>query len=125
MKKGDYILIAILIILSLASFFWIKKSAPTTPDKYVSVKVDGEEIKRLEFTRKTEGQTFEIVTDYGRNVIEMEKDRVHVIEASCPDKLDVKQGYISRPGEMIICLPNHLVVEVRSDKGNDIDIVNQ
>lgn len=121
MKKGDYILIVLLILVSVGSFFfmWIP---PSGAGKTAIVKVDGQIVKEIPFTQENVGKHFVIESKYGRNVVEMEADRVHVIEADCPDKLDVKQGYIEREGEMIVCLPNRMTIEIREDK-DDLDAV--
>lgn len=71
------------------------------------------------------GSTIPVETKYGYNLVEIGDERVRVIEADCPDKIDVKQGYISRIGETIVCLPNHLVVEIKGTASADeIDIMN-
>lgn len=43
--------------------------------------------------------------------------------ADCPDHLCVKQKAISKEGESIICLPNKVVVTVKSDTKSDIDSI--
>ena len=95
MKKGDYILIVLLILVSVGSFFFMRLPS-TGAEKTAIVKVDGQIVKEIPFTQENVGKHFVIESKYGRNVVEMEADRVHVIEADCPDKLDVKQGYIER-----------------------------
>ena len=48
-------------------------------------------------------------------------------DADCPDKDCVNQGWISRPGQMIVCLPNRLVIKIESDKltqEEDVDAVS-
>lgn len=112
-------MIVLLILVSVGSFFM---RAPSSGAKTAIVKVDGKIVKEIPFTRENVGKLFVIESKYGRNVIEMEADRVHVIEADCPDKLDVKQGYIEREGEMIVCLPNRMTIEIREEK-DDLDAV--
>lgn len=121
MKKGDYILIVLLILVSVGSFFFMRIPSSGT-GKTAIVKVDGQIVKEIPFTQENVGKHFVIESKYGRNVVEMEADRVHVIEADCPDKLDVKQGYIEREGQMIVCLPNRMTIEIREDK-DDLDAV--
>lgn len=121
MKKGDYILIVLLILVSVGSFFFMRMPS-SGAGKTAIVKVDGQIVKEIPFTQENVGKHFVIESKYGRNVVEMEADRVHVIEADCPDKLDVKQGYIEREGEMIVCLPNRMTIEIREDK-DDLDAV--
>ena len=64
----------------------------------------------------------DIKTEFGENKIEIDGRSVKVIEADCPDQLDVKQGAINKPGQMIVCLPNRLVLELKSDSNaSEID----
>jgi hypothetical protein len=48
------------------------------------------------------------------NSIEIRGDRVRMIKADCRDKRCVKQGFSSTLP--IICLPNHLIVEVKQSE---------
>ncbi len=125
MTKGDKLLIVFVLILSLASMGYIKSQGLSNKDKYVSVQVNGEEIKRIIFDKSVVGKTIPIETKYGYNLIEVGDNQVRVIEANCPDKIDVKQGYISRIGETIVCLPNRLIVEIKGiDSVDGIDMIN-
>ena len=123
MKLGDKILIVFLIFLSLFSFWYIKKVNEGVNERYVSVQINGEEYKRLQFATDEPYQET-IQTQQGRNVIEVGVDFVHVVEADCKDKLDVLQGEISKPGQVIVCLPNRMVIEVRGEKEDDGPIID-
>ena len=60
------------------------------------------------------------------NIISFRKGEIGVIGASCPDKICMDTGYISSPALPIVCLPNKLVIEVRSSKNaDDIDAVTR
>ncbi|KXB67644.1 hypothetical protein HMPREF3181_00244 [Parvimonas sp. KA00067] len=122
MKKGDFILIFTLLVIFCFSFVYINKSFVSTEDKYISVQVNGEEIKQITFGNKK--NIYPIRTSFGLNILEVDKDGVRVIEASCPDKLDVKFGKISKVGQAIICMPNRLVIQIKSRQNNDLDVVN-
>ena len=50
--------------------------------------------------------------------------KVKIIEASCPDKIDVKFGEIDKVGQSIICMPNRLIIQIKSNKPNELDVVN-
>lgn len=123
MTKGDKILIVLIVVISISSLVLIANSSFGNEDKYVSVQVNGEEIKRIVFNNSTIGNTYPIETEFGYNLIEMGEDQVRVIEADCPDELDVKQGYISKPGEIIVCLPNRLVIEIKGDTADELDYI--
>jgi hypothetical protein len=47
------------------------------------------------------------------NTIEIFNQQVRMIETDCPDKRCVKQGFSS--SLPIICLPNHLIIEIKAD----------
>jgi len=122
LTKGDKILIVVVIIINVISLWLVKNVAFNHEDKYISVQVNGEEIKRITFDKNIVGKQIPIKTEYGYNLIEIGDEKVRVIEADCPDKLDVKQGYISRVGEVIVCLPNKLVIEIKGVKAEtDLD----
>ena len=122
MKKGDIIVIFTLIVVFCLSFIYISNSFITTGDKYISVQVNGEEIKQINFGN--EKKVYPIRTSFGLNILEVDNESVRVIEASCPDKLDVKFGKINKVGQAIICMPNRLVIQIKSRKTNDLDVVN-
>lgn len=119
MTKWDKLLIILIAAISLASMGFIKNKATNVGEKYISVQVNGEEIKKIIFDKKIIGKTIPIETEFGYNLIEIGDQRVRVIEADCPDQIDVKQGYISQPHELIVCLPNRLVVEIIGGEDDD------
>ncbi|SCL84085.1 hypothetical protein PP176A_0572 [Sporanaerobacter sp. PP17-6a] len=125
MTKGDKYLIIIIIIISLISIIYVERDATSYNSKYISIQVNGKEYKKITFNPKMVGKTIPIKTKYGYNLIEIGDKKVRVIEADCPDKLDVKQGYISKPGETIVCLPNRLIIEIKGENGeNEIDYLS-
>ena len=125
LTKGDKYLIISIIVISLVSLFYIKNSALNVGEKYVSVQVDGQEIKRIIFDKNIIGKTIPIETEFGYNLMEIGDGKVRVIEADCPDQLDVKQGYISKTGEIIVCLPNRLVIEIKGiEDERDVDYIS-
>ncbi len=119
MTKGDKILILIVIVLSLTSIFMMKNQILNYDSKYISIQVNGNEIKEIIFDPSIIGNQLPIKTEFGYNLIEIGDERVRVIEADCPDELDVKQGWIENVGETIVCLPNKLVIELKGIKKDE------
>jgi len=62
------------------------------------------------------------MVELGTNTIYVEHDGVSMQSATCPDKLCVKQGKIKNSSRSIVCLPNRIVVEIPSKKG-EVDTV--
>lgn len=125
MKKGDKILIIIILALSIFMMYIVNKAPKLSDSAYVSVQVEGKEVKKINFDKSLIGKTYRIETDHGYNIIEIGDKSVRVIEADCKDKIDVKQGWISKPGETLVCLPHKLVIEIMSESEiSDVDHIN-
>lgn len=119
MTRLDKYLIVLIAIVSLSSMFYIKNMATNLGEKYVSVEVNGEQQKKITFINDNKKRYLDINTKYGYNKLEIYKEKVRVIEASCPDGLDIKQGFIENVGEVIVCLPNRMVVEIKGEEASD------
>lgn len=119
MTKWDKYLILFIIILSIIGFSIVKSDISKSNYKYIKITVNGEVIKKITFGQNMIGKTIDIRTQYGYNKIEIGDGRVRVIDADCPDKLDVKQGWISKPGEIIVCLPHKLTIEIVGENKAD------
>ncbi len=88
----------------------------------VRILADGAQVAELDLPQ---GKRSLSITGYqGLSHLEVDGDRVRMVDSACPDKLCVRRGWVSRPGESIVCLPNRVVIEVVSD-GEGPDIVNR
>ncbi|KPU27846.1 hypothetical protein TR13x_00345 [Caloranaerobacter sp. TR13] len=116
MTKWDKYLIFFIILSSIIGLSIVKSDISKSDYKYIRITVNGKVIKKITFGKNMIGKTIDIRTKYGYNKIEIGEGKVRVIDADCPDKLDVKQGWISKPGEIIVCLPNKLTIEIVGEK---------
>lgn len=116
--KFDFIIIIFLVLVAVVSLVMFNRGK--TEGGYVEIVVDKEtkEIFPLDVNKE-----YTISDDNHINKIKIADGKVWVTEASCPDKLCVKQGKIDKDGQSIICLPNKVVVKIVSDKTNDVDAV--
>ena len=49
---------------------------------------------------------------------------IGIIDADCRDKICIKSGFISKPGQLSVCLPHKLMVEIKSnDTEKNIDVI--
>lgn len=102
----DAILLLSLLVVGLSALLIMRSCR--TPGATVSVSVNGEEV--AEYSLYQNG-TFEL--NGGTNILVIENGEAYLSSASCPDKLCVNYGKISRVGESIICRPNKVVATVR------------
>lgn len=121
-RKGDRLLIIILTVglfISAGVYWWVGR--PQGGLQAV-VTADGKEIRRINLDQLT--APFEFVVGTGpngeqKNVIEVDRGRVRVREANCPEQVDVNQGWLTRSGQSAICLPHRVVVKIVARDGRD------
>jgi hypothetical protein len=115
MKKNDIILMLIVLVIAVVAFIGFKISSESNQgDLEVLIKHDGEIIKSYPFSPKT-NETYIYEEDGELNIIQIKDGIVNMIEANCRDQICVKTAAISRNGEIIVCLPHKLTVEIFSE----------
>lgn len=110
---------AAVLIMSLTAWQYITNVK--TGNSVVCVYRDNELIERIDLAKVEKAYEFGVKNGDDVNVIRVEKGRICVKSASCPDGVCVKQGYISDGAVPIVCLPNKLLI--KSEKStDDIDV---
>ena len=100
-------MLALLLIIIAAAAALYSVFRPRETGDRVTVTVRGE--KCGEYSLSEDGI---YSLNGGTNILEIKNGRARMTEADCPDRICVKEGWVSRMGECITCLPNKLVVEV-------------
>lgn len=119
-KCGIYLCIGLLVIVCVtASVIYNAKTKTYSVAEIVSA---GEVIETVDLSKVTGTYEIEVNTESGYNKISVEPGRIAVIEADCPDKICVNQGYIEDSGLPIVCLPHKLTITMKG--GGKIDAVS-
>ena len=119
-KKRKHDIILGLILLSVASILFVIDLTSVSSDivdKNVVVSVDGKKI--AEYPLKKDAKYELSGSHLGTNTLVIQSGKAYISEANCPDKQCMKQGKISRAGEMLVCLPNRVVVKIVDSKKNE------
>ena len=120
LRPADIVLIIILIAVSIGGFNIQKGN--NNKGRFFIVEVDGKTLYRLSLLSDT---LISIQAKTGKISLKVEDSRVSVHKSSCPLKICVKTGWIARPGESIICVPNKLVIRIEGVKNAKVDAVTQ
>ena len=126
--RNDIILISVIVIISVALLLIWKlvylKGQDTDSDACVEVTIDGRTYGTYPLSKD---DTIKIKNGDGdvTNTLVIKGSVADMTSADCPDHLCVKQKAKSKEGESIICLPNKVVVTVKSDMKSDIDSISK
>lgn len=121
MKKNDIILIVVILAIAAGFFFVIEKKKNASEPDWVVVSVGSTEYARYPLDKDA---TYEIEAHEGEvNILEIKDGVATMIEADCPDQICVNQKEISKQGEMIVCLPHQVIVEVEASEESTSDAV--
>lgn len=124
-QKIAYISAAVIILLfiiSLISYIYLLQHNTANTDLYAVIYQDGTPIKKINIQKISQPYTITITGDNNRyNVIQIRNNSIGIIESSCPDKTCVHMGFTHKSYFPLICLPNHLLVQLESkDTGSSI-----
>lgn len=135
-QKRALLLIILLSILGFASLLWIllhsipsamSLSEPSHSNLTAGHSADekrmayiyqnGNLVQSISLWDVTEAYRITIKGENNaENEIEVRPGSIGMISASCPDKLCVHQGFIDNSLLPVTCLPNRLVIQVRTEK---------
>lgn len=107
LKLGDWLTLLLggATVVGLAMHFWCGAQGDT-----LLVRAQG---KLVEQTNLRSARTLTVAGPLGNTLIEIQPGRARVARDPSPRQLCVKQGWLSRAGEMTLCLPNQVSVEIR------------
>ena len=124
-KIGDLIIYSFFIIFFTGLGLKIMNLSQERASK-VEIYVDSE-LKYVYPLQKEERDIF-VDTNIGGVNVKFKDNMVRVTTSNSPLKLNVKQGWIKDPGEVIIGVPDRLLIKIvgesnKNDKKDDIDFI--
>ena len=114
--RADLLLFGVLLVLGLLLLALLRLTR--TEGAQVVVLVSGQEQARYALS---DARTEQITDGTRSNTLVISDGYAWVIDASCPDHLCEQQGKICYNGEMIICLPNQLIVQIEGGETPPVD----
>lgn len=123
MKKRDFILIFSVLLITAVTFginYVVNMKNGNNIEIYVDNKlyktysIDDEEEIRIE----NKGEY---------NIVKIHDNGVEITQASCPDKVCVHAGFIKKPSQSIVCLPNKVHIKISTKNHvneNEEDIIS-
>ncbi|WP_226038357.1 NusG domain II-containing protein [Aquibacillus saliphilus] len=121
-KRWDVIITLTLVLFSFLPFaiFSYQQASKTGENlqQVAVISVDNQEVRRVMLTGNKGEEVFDITQhESDTNTIEVIDDRIRIKAATCNDQVCVLTGFISKPGQTIVCLPHKLVIEIQTING--------
>ncbi len=130
LKKGDIILLLVIVIAMFSAIFFGKENAVSLSNVNgikadnigitAIIKRNDKVIRKINLTSLDKREVINI-SRLHKATIAAEKNRICFLESDCPDKVCVKTGWLSHPGDIAVCLPNKIIIKLEQDKNQNAD----
>lgn len=119
LRFGDILLAVVIAAAAVILMFGIRTDDGETGVAVISR--DGTEVARIDLADIEEDWKYEF-EDIGV-MIEAKDGQIRFIESSCLDQTCVHTGWLSRPGDTAVCLPNRVIVKIIGKQKSDVDVI--
>lgn len=114
LKSGDLFIVC-LVLLAAIVFFLLGLRGESAA--HVAVSVGSAQVEKLPLSKDG---AYPIG---GHLTVRVTGGRVHIEDADCPDRYCMRMGTIGSPGQMLVCLPNQIVVRIVGTGETEVDAV--
>ena len=114
-RKADIVLFIVLLAFGFAMLFFTIRAA-SSPGEQVVINVDGTEYGRYPLDRD---RVIEIQNGNRLNIVTIKDGGVSMTYSTCKNQICVHEGEVTAPGQLIVCLPNYVIVEIEGGEGSD------
>lgn len=118
-KRTDWVIIGI-SLLFLFLLLYSMHSKGNASGAVARISADGDTVAVIALDTAADGKLS--YSEIPSAQFEIQNHQIRFIEAECSDKLCERTGWISRPGEAAVCLPNRIVIRIEGN-GQDFDMV--
>lgn len=121
LTPGDKILISILLGIGLLSFGGL--NLLDRGGSTATVWADGKKFASLDLNQE---QELSVGGPLGETKIIVERGYICISESPCVHKICVKMGKIHRAPQMLVCLPNRIIIKIESSpKSHSFDVITE
>lgn len=112
-------------LLLLAAIFSTASLTRKSEGSFAVVYRDGRCIYAVDLSKVDEPYELTFSDESGYNRIRVERGKIAIVDADCPDRVCVDSGWLSDSALPIVCLPHRIVIRIekKSPMPDDIDSV--
>lgn len=124
MKKNIIWAVIFTAVCAVCIVLWNHAVNKSSEDMYAEIMQDGRVIRTVDLDNVDAPYEFEVKDGHGgSNTVRVERGRIAVTEANCPDKVCVDQGFTASSAVPIVCLPHKLSIIVKDNENEEYDAV--
>lgn len=120
LRFGDYLVAGLFLAFALASLAWNDLIGEEQPAALAQVVVQNKIVAELSLHN---ADTVSVRGALGEVQLEVADGAIRVLASACPQQVCVRQGWIARAPQMLVCAPNHLAVVLVGKKESELDAV--
>lgn len=113
-KAGDYVLMAAFALFSASGFLMNRFGSGHERALTAAIVIADQLTATLDLS---EDRSYVFNGTLGEVRVEVHNGAVGVTASTCPNKFCLRQGEVRNAGEMVICVPNHLIVHLQGGSG--------
>lgn len=124
LKILDKIIIAVLIVASILPAGIVILSGFNKQSENIVIKVDNKVVKQIPLTNTNSSKTYDFKFKNNTGYIEVKNGKVRMLvmdKKICPNAICSDTGWISKPYQTIVCLPNSIIVTLGKNENGEID----
>lgn len=115
MRTKAIVLLLLAAVAASAAWIVLRREDPAAP--VARITRDGVLLEEIALDRVTAPYSFDLEDASGVNTVQVERGRIRISAADCPDQVCVNQGFISDGTVPIVCLPHKLIIEITGGGG--------
>lgn len=108
--------IVILVIALLAGGMVLYRRFVVPQGERAVIEVNNRRVQTVPLGPHMEKRQITVQGVNGASLLEVDGAFIRMVESACPDKVCIHMGRKSQPGDVIVCLPNRVVVKIEGAK---------
>lgn len=113
MTKTDKLIFWIVLAVSVLLLLFSHMIFSGSGEKTVTIETEGRHYASYQLENLWEPKVLQVETSYGTMEMMLSREGASITSSSCSDGLCL--GEITDAGEMLVCLPNRVVVRMKSE----------
>ncbi len=119
-RAADILLVVLFIALSIFTFYHTRHRYQS--GRFYLIEIEGTLLYRMPLHTDT---LLCLTGTTGPFSVQASGAKVRVLKTTCPAKICKRTGWIQKPGESIICVPNALSITIEGTKQGTIDAITK